>query len=266
MRLCCGKFSLTTWHVLSEEGEECLCVCVMVTLKINTHVCLGHLFCQTATRQRRFTFTHRHRADEMSECKRERKKICLLCAVCFFLRVCVLSLFLSLSPTALANNEMYLNSPTQSIGLFVLHVCYSLSLFLSCSLSFNDSRKLPPNCCCGWVFFSFSLNRLQAHTKYKKKRRKNTEKQTLYRKLFLFWTLTQSYDDFVLLPHLREWDARRRAAAGTGRRSRFLILSLAVALALAFARLLTRSRDKCFVSGQIKIMKQARILFNCTRT
>lgn len=186
MRLCCGKFSLTTWHVLSEEGKECLCVCVMVTLKINTHVCLGHLFCQTATRQRRFTFTHRHRADEMSECKRERKKICLLCAVCFFLRVCVLSLFLSLSPTALANNEMYLNSPTQSIGLFVLHVCYSLSLFLSCSLSFNDSRKLPPNCCCGWVFFSFSLNRLQAHTKYKKKEQKKHRKTNTTENYFYF--------------------------------------------------------------------------------
>lgn len=105
----------------------------------------------------------------MSECKRA-KKISLLCAVCLW--ECGWSLSHSLSRTALANNEMYSNSPTQSIGLFVLHVCYSLVLPFSCLFSFNDSRKLPPNCCCAWVFFSFSLNRLQAHTKYKKKKQK----------------------------------------------------------------------------------------------
>lgn len=264
------NFHLQLGTCLPKKGREGGgAVSVMVTLKINTHVCLGHLFCQTATRQRRFTFTHTHtyrrRADEMSECKRA-KKISLLCAVCLW--ECGWSLSHSLSRTALANNEMYSNSPTQSIGLFVLHVCYSRSPFLLLILIQRFAQIAAKLLLCLSIFLILSQPAASTHKIKKKKQKKNAEKQTLYRKLFLFWTLTQSYDDFVLLPHLREWDARRRA--GTGRRS----FSFSHSLSCSRTRtrtcfrsvLLTRSRDKCFVSGQIKIMKQARILFNCTRT
>lgn len=176
--LCCGKFSLTTWHVLAEEGGEGRgAVFVMVTLKINTHVCLGHLFCQTATRQRRFTFTHTHtyrcRADEMSECKRA-KKISLLCAVCLW--ECGWSLSHSLSPTALANNEMYSNSPTQSIGLFVLHVCYSRSPFLLLILIQRFVQIAAKLLLCLSIFLILSQPAASTHKIQKKEAKKKRRK------------------------------------------------------------------------------------------
>lgn len=57
---------------------------------------------------------------------------------------------------------------------------------------------------CLSIFLILSQPAASTHKIQKKEAKKNAEKQTLYRKLFLFWTLTQSYDDFVLLPHLRE--------------------------------------------------------------
>lgn len=116
-----------------------------------------------------------------------------------------LSLSHSLSRTALANNEMYSNSPTQSIGLFVLHVCYSRSPFLLLILIQRIVQIAAKLLLCLSIFLILSQPAASTHKIQKKKsRKKNAEKQTLYRKLFLFWTLTQSYDDFVLLPHLRE--------------------------------------------------------------
>lgn len=110
----------------------------------------------------------------------------------------------SLSPTALANNEMYSNSPTQSIGLFVLHVCYSRSPFLLLILIQLFAQIAAKLLLCLSIFLILSQPAASTHKIQKKEAKKNAEKQTLYRKLFLFWTLTQSYDDFVLLPHLRE--------------------------------------------------------------
>lgn len=110
---------------------------------------------------------------------------------------------------------------------------------------------------CFSLSLSISLNRLQVHTQNNTK--KKQKKQTLYSTLF--WTLTQSYDDFVL-PHLRERDARRRGGReGEGgvlilmlsclhARSRSCFRSLARTHSLSRSRL---ARDKCFVSGQIKI-------------
>lgn len=249
-----------------ERGGGCVCD----GHSKDKHACLSRSFVLSNSNASTSFYFHTHTHTDAEQTKwasaKERKR-----SVCFVLSVCEsvgdlsLTLFLRLHLPIMKCIQIHPRN--QLVCLFCMFV--TLVLPFSCLFSFNDSCKLPPNCCCAWVFFSFSLNRLQAHTKYKKKEaKKNAEKQTLYRKLFLFWTLTQSYDDFVLLPHLREWDARRRA--GTGRRS----FSLSHSLSCSHTRtrtcfrsvLLTRSRDKCFVSGQIKIMKQARILFNCTRT
>lgn len=253
------------------RGERGGAVCVMVTLKINTHVCLGHLFCQTATRQRRFTFTHTHTDVEQTKwaSAKERKR-----SVCFVLSVCESVGDLSLSLTLFLRLHLpimkciQIHPRNQLVCLFCMFVTLSFSPFLVLILIQRIVQIAAKLLLCLSIFLILSQPAASTHKIQKKEAKKNAEKQTLYRKLFLFWTLTQSYDDFVLLPHLREWDARRRA--GTGRRS----FSFSHSLSCSRTRtrtcfrsvLLTRSRDKCFVSGQIKIMKQARILFNCTRT
>lgn len=197
----------------------------------------------------------------------------VLCALSLSLCLSPLSLFLSRSGstlTALANNEIYLNSPThnQLVCLFCMFVALTLSSPSHSHSHSTNRANYRNNLFCiirisGRVCFSLSLsislNRLQAHTQNNTK--KKQKKQTLYRKLFLFWTLTQSYDDFVL-PHLRERDARRRGGReGEGgvlilmlsclhARSRSCFRSLARTHSLSRSRL---ARDKCFVSGQIKI-------------
>lgn len=123
-----------------------------------------------------------------------------------------LSLFLSRSGstlTALANNEIYLNSPThnQLVCLFCMFVALTLLSSSSHSHSHSTNRANYQN-------LSLPLSAGCRHT-HKIIQKNKQKKQTLYRKLFLFWTLTQSYDDFVL-PHLRERDARRRGGQEGG--------------------------------------------------
>lgn len=88
-----------------------------------------------------------------------------------------LSLSHSLSRTALANNEMYSNSPTQSIGLFVLHVCYSRSPFLLLILIQRIVQIAAKLLLCLSIFLilsqpAASTHEIQKKMKQKKKRRK----------------------------------------------------------------------------------------------
>lgn len=117
------------------------------------------------------THTYRCRADEMSECKRA-KKISLLCAVCLW--ECGWSLSHSLYSTALANNEMYSNSPTQSIGLFVLHVCYSRSPFLLLILIQRFVQIAAKLLLCLSIFLILSQPAASTHKIQKKRRKTNT--------------------------------------------------------------------------------------------
>lgn len=144
------------------------------------HACLSRSFvlsnsnASTSFYFHTHTHTYRCRADEMSECKRA-KKISLLCAVCLW--ECGWSLSHSLSRTALANNEMYSNSPTQSIGLFVLHVCYSRSPFLLLILIQRFVQIAAKLLLCLSIFLILSQPAASTH-KIQKKRSKKKRRKT----------------------------------------------------------------------------------------
>lgn len=169
------NFHLQLGTCLPKKGERGGCVCDGHSK--DKHACLSRSFVlsnsNASTSFYFHTHTYRCRADEMSECKRA-KKISLLCAVCLWECGWSLSLTLFLRLHLPIMKCIQIHPRNQLVCLFCMFV--TLVLPFSCLFSFNDSCKLPPNCCCAWVFFSFSLNRLQAHTKYKKKKQKKLRK------------------------------------------------------------------------------------------
>lgn len=171
-------FTYNLARALRRGGEgEGSCVCDGHSK--DKHACLSRSFvlsnsnASTSFYFHTYTHTHRRRADEMSECKRAQKR-----SVCFVLSVCesVGDLSHSLSPTALANNEMYSNSPTQSIGLFVLHVCYSLSPFLLLILIQRFAQIAAKLLLCLSIFLILSQPAASTHKTQKKEAKKKRRK------------------------------------------------------------------------------------------
>lgn len=198
---------ITVYNTRHNYIPDCVCICVFeqyefMLWKIFTYnlaracrrrgraggcVCDGHSKDKHACLSRSFVLsnsnastsfyfhTHTCRADEMSECKRA-KKISLLCAVCLWECGWSLPVSHSLSPTALANNEMYSNSPTQSIGLFVLHVCYSRSPFLLLILIQRFVQISAKLLLCLSIFLILSQPAASTHKIQKKEAKKKRRK------------------------------------------------------------------------------------------
>lgn len=148
--------------------------------------------------------------------------------------------------TALANN---LNSPTQSIDVFVLHVCYFF--LFSFYYSFNEPCKLPllywnlgPS-----IFLILSRSQPAAGS-FKIIQQKNEKTNTTEN--YFYFGLWHSHTMILCYPICgREMQDDEQGEEGG---VLILLLSCMHVLALAIARSQhSIARDKCFVSGQIKI-------------
>lgn len=180
--LCCGKFSLTTWHVLAEEGERGGGACECDGHSKDKHACLSRSFVLSNSNASTSFYFHTHTHTDVEQTKwasaKERKR-----SVCFVLSVCESVGDLSLSLTLFLRLHLpimkciQIHPRNQLVCLFCMFVTLSFSPFLLLILIQRFVQIAAKLLLCLSIFLilsqpAASTYKIQKKKEAKKKRRK----------------------------------------------------------------------------------------------